>query len=119
LIEGLRLVVVWGAAQGGFAAVLRRQDILATDVPQDVDPLDDVWLCPQLVSKGVGLAYEPERLTYGESMPTRRAGPVMPGPSTRQTSTRLGGTGLTSSRHKPRKRSPGPLPQRIRYVFRK
>jgi glycosyltransferase involved in cell wall biosynthesis len=64
LIDGLRLVAVWGAAQAAFAAVLRRRYILATDFPKDVDPLYDIWLCYQLVSKGVGLAYEPERLTY-------------------------------------------------------
>lgn len=64
IVDGLRLVAVWGAAQVAFAAVLRRDHVLATDFPEEIDPLYDIWLSYQLVMKGVGLAYEPERLTY-------------------------------------------------------
>lgn len=62
--EGLRLVAVWNAPQPAYAAVLRRDDVLATDFPDDTNPLYDIWLSYQLVMRGRGFAYVPRRLTY-------------------------------------------------------
>ncbi|MGF1597527.1 MAG: glycosyltransferase [Acidimicrobiales bacterium] len=61
--EGLRLVAVWNAPQPAYAAVIRRDEILATEFPPEVSPLYDIWLSYQLVKRGAGLRYEPQRLT--------------------------------------------------------
>ncbi len=63
LVDGLRMVAVWGTVRAALAAVLRRDVVLATEFPPEMSPLYDIWLCYQLVMKGVGLAYEPQRLT--------------------------------------------------------
>lgn len=64
LEEGLRLVAVWNAPQPAYAAVLRRDDVLAVEFPPDTDPLYDIWLSYDLVKRGAGIRYEPRRLTY-------------------------------------------------------
>jgi glycosyltransferase involved in cell wall biosynthesis len=61
---GLRLVAVWNAPQPAYAAVVRRDEVLAVDFPPDTDPLYDIWLSYDLVKRGVALRYEPRRLTY-------------------------------------------------------
>jgi hypothetical protein len=61
--EGLRLVAVWNAPQPAYAAVVRRDDLLACEFPEDTQELYDIWLSYQLVRKGRGLRYEPRRLT--------------------------------------------------------
>jgi hypothetical protein len=61
---GLRLVAVWNAPQPAYAAVLRRDVLLSVDFPEDTHPLYDIWLSYDLVKRGIGLRYEPRRLTY-------------------------------------------------------
>ena len=61
--EGLRLVAVWNAPQPAYAAVVRRDEILAVDFNDEISPLYDIWLSYNLVKSGVGLSYEPARLT--------------------------------------------------------
>lgn len=61
--EGLRMVAVWNAPQPAYAAVVRRDDVLACDFPDAIAPLYDIWLSYQLVSAGKGLRYERRRLT--------------------------------------------------------
>ena len=61
---GLRLVAVWNAPQPAYAAVLRRDELLKVDFPEDTDPLYDIWLSYDFVKRGIGLRYEPRRLTY-------------------------------------------------------
>lgn len=63
LEQGLRLVAVWNAPQPCYAAVIRRDEILATDFPEDIHPLYDIWTSYNLVMRGCGLRYEPRRLT--------------------------------------------------------
>ncbi|MCP4223106.1 MAG: glycosyltransferase [Actinomycetia bacterium] len=64
LEDGLRLVAVWNAPQPAYAAVLRREHVLAVEFPDDTIPLYDIWLSYDMVKRGVGLRYEPRRLTY-------------------------------------------------------
>ncbi|MEM8925735.1 MAG: glycosyltransferase [Actinomycetota bacterium] len=61
--EGLRLVAVWNAPQPAYAAVLRRDPILAIDFPDDISPLYDIWISYRLVMQNLGLFYVPRRLT--------------------------------------------------------
>ena len=61
--EGLRLVAVWNAPQPAYAAVLRREHVLAIDFPPDIEPLYDIWISYQFVRQELGLAYVPRRLT--------------------------------------------------------
>ncbi len=61
--EGLRLVAVQNAAQPAYAAILRRDAVLDIDFPADTEPLYDIWISYQFVVKGLGLAYDPRRLT--------------------------------------------------------
>jgi len=63
LAQGLRLVAVWNAPQPAYAAVLRREMIMGVDFPADTDPLYDIWLSYQMVKRGAGLRYVPQRLT--------------------------------------------------------
>lgn len=63
LEEGLRLVAVWNAPQPCYAAVIRRDEILATDYVDEIHPLYDIWTSYHLVKRGAGLRYEPKRLT--------------------------------------------------------
>lgn len=61
--HGLRLVAVWNAPQPAYAAVLRRDAVLAVDFGPEIDPLYDIWLTYHLVKQGLPLYYEPRRLT--------------------------------------------------------
>jgi glycosyltransferase involved in cell wall biosynthesis len=61
--EGLRLVAVWNAPQPAYAAVVRRDDLLACEFPDDRVPIYDIWLSYHLVRQQRGLRYEPRRLT--------------------------------------------------------
>jgi glycosyltransferase involved in cell wall biosynthesis len=63
LVEGLRLVAVWNAPQPCYAALIRRDEILATDYIPEIHPLYDIWTSYNLVKRGAGLRYEPRRLT--------------------------------------------------------
>lgn len=63
LAHGLRLVAVWNAPQPAYAAVLRRDDVLAAEFPSDTEPLYDIWLSYDLIKRGRGLHYVPQRLT--------------------------------------------------------
>ena len=63
LDQGLRLVAVWNAPQPCYAAVIRRDEILATDFIEDIHPLYDIWTSYNLVKRGCRLRYEPRRLT--------------------------------------------------------
>lgn len=62
-LEGLRLALIQSAPQPAYAAVFRRDDVLALDFPADIDPLYDIWISYQFVRSGLGLAYVPRRLT--------------------------------------------------------
>ncbi|MGF1599402.1 MAG: glycosyltransferase family 2 protein [Acidimicrobiales bacterium] len=62
LAEGLRLVAVWNAPQPAYAAVLRRDALAACDYSDGVE-LYDIWTSYQLIKRGAGLYYVPERLT--------------------------------------------------------
>lgn len=61
--QGLRLVAVWNAPQPCYAAVIRRDEILAIDFIPDIHPLYDIWTSYKLVMQGKALRYEPRRLT--------------------------------------------------------
>jgi hypothetical protein len=63
LAEGLRLVAVWNAPQPAYAAVVRREELVGLEIPDDVAPLYDIWLSYQLVHRGRRLSYERRRLT--------------------------------------------------------
>lgn len=63
LAEGIRLVAVWNAPQPCYAAVIRRDAIMAIDFPEQMHPLYDIWTSYHLVKKGAGIRYEPRRLT--------------------------------------------------------
>lgn len=63
LAEGLRLVAVWNAPQPAYAAVLRRDPVLAIDFPDDISPLYDIWISYQLVKAGHRFHYHARRLT--------------------------------------------------------
>ncbi|MEZ5412176.1 MAG: glycosyltransferase [Acidimicrobiales bacterium] len=63
LAQGIRLVAVWNAPQPCYAAVIRRDAILAIDFPQQMEPLYDIWTSYHLVKRGAGIRYEPRRLT--------------------------------------------------------
>lgn len=61
--EGLRMVVLHGAPQPAYAAVLRRQAVLDTEFPTEIDPVYDLWLSYHILRRGEGFYYLPERLT--------------------------------------------------------
>ena len=61
--DRLRVVAVWGSPQPAYAAVLRRQAVIDTVFPTEVDPVYDLWLTYQVMRRGEGLYYVPERLT--------------------------------------------------------
>jgi glycosyltransferase involved in cell wall biosynthesis len=63
LAHGLRLIAVWNAPQPAYAAVLRQDLVAAMDFPEPISPLYDIWISYQMVKQGVGLRYEPRRLT--------------------------------------------------------
>ncbi len=63
LAEGLRLVAVWNAPQPAYAAVVRREPILAMEFPPDIEPLYDIWITYQLVKAGHPFHYNSRRLT--------------------------------------------------------
>ena len=63
LAQGIRLVAVWNAPQPCYAAVIRRDAIMAIDFPEQMEPLYDIWTSYHLVKRGAGLRYEPRRLT--------------------------------------------------------
>ena len=65
----LRMVAVWGAPQPAYAAVVRRQQILDCDFPEDTVPLYDIWLSYQLVRNRQKIRFEPNRLTYYRQHP--------------------------------------------------
>lgn len=62
--DGLRLVAVWNAPQPAYAAVIRRDEILACEFPPSTWPLYDIWLSYHLVHHEKTLRYERRRLTY-------------------------------------------------------
>ncbi len=61
--DTLRLVAVWNAAQPAYAGVVRRSAIVTSDFPDDIAPIYDLWLTFQIMMRGEGLYYVPERLT--------------------------------------------------------
>ena len=61
--DGLRMVAVQGAPQPAYAAVLRRQAVLDSNFPDEVAPIYDIWLSYQVLRRGEGMYYVPERLT--------------------------------------------------------
>jgi hypothetical protein len=61
--EKLRRLMLLGACQPAYAAVLRRQAVLDTDFVSEIDPVYDIWLTYQVIMRGEGLVYVPERLT--------------------------------------------------------
>ncbi len=63
LAQGIRLVAVWNAPQPCYAAVIRRDAIVATEYPRQMEPLYDIWTSYHLVKRGAGIRYEPRRLT--------------------------------------------------------
>jgi glycosyltransferase involved in cell wall biosynthesis len=77
--DGLRMAAVWGAPQPAYAAVLRRRAVLATDFPDEIAPVYDLWLVYQVLRRGEGFAYVPERLTnyrvWGGSLTAKGYGP--------------------------------------------
>jgi glycosyltransferase involved in cell wall biosynthesis len=80
-LEGaLRLVAVWNAPQPAYCAVLRREAVVASEFPPEIDPVYDIWLSYQIARRGEGFAYVPERLTRyrwhpGSSTTTGWSGP--------------------------------------------
>jgi len=63
LPEALRLVAVWNAPQPAYCAVLRRDAVMATEFPPEVDPVYDIWLSYQIARRGERFAFVPGRLT--------------------------------------------------------
>lgn len=63
LEQGLRLVAAWNAPQPAYAAVLRTETVRSCSFPDEIAPLYDIWLSYQVVRRGGGLYYEPQRLT--------------------------------------------------------
>lgn len=61
--DGLRLVAVHNAAQPAYAALVRTSDAQAMTVPDDVEPLYDIWLTYCLIKDRRGIYYINERLT--------------------------------------------------------
>lgn len=61
--DTLRLVAVWNAPQPAFCAVLRRSSVMATEFPDEIDPVYDLWLSYQIARRGERFAYVPKRLT--------------------------------------------------------
>ena len=63
LDDGVRLVAVWNAPQPALCAVIRRQAVLDTFFPDQTAPVYDLWLSYQIVRRGEGFYFHPERLT--------------------------------------------------------
>ena len=63
LPEALRLVAVWNAPQPAYCAVLRREAVVATEFPDAIDPVYDIWLSYQIARRGERFAFVPGRLT--------------------------------------------------------
>jgi glycosyltransferase involved in cell wall biosynthesis len=61
--EGVRVAVAWNAPQPAYAAVIRRSAIIATEFPQDLLYLYDIWLSYEIVRRGECLYHIPEHLT--------------------------------------------------------
>jgi glycosyltransferase involved in cell wall biosynthesis len=62
--ERLRVMVLQSAPQPAYAAVLRRQAVVDTDFPPDIEPIYDLWLNYRICTRGEGFYYVPERLTH-------------------------------------------------------
>lgn len=61
--DRLRMAVVDNAPQPAYAAVLRRQAVVDTEFPPDIEPIYDLWLDYRVCMRGEGFYYVPERLT--------------------------------------------------------
>jgi glycosyltransferase involved in cell wall biosynthesis len=62
--ESLRAMVLRSAPQPAYAAVLRRQAVVDTEFPPDIEPIYDLWLNYRTCTRGEGFFYVPERLTH-------------------------------------------------------
>lgn len=62
LPEALRLVAVW-ERRSPYCAVLRREAVVATEFPDAIDPVYDIWLSHQIARRGERFAPVPGRLT--------------------------------------------------------
>jgi glycosyltransferase involved in cell wall biosynthesis len=75
----LRVMVLQSAPQPAYAAVLRRQAVMDTVFPPDIEPIYDLWLNYRMCSRGEGFSYVPERLTryrvWGGSLTAAGFGP--------------------------------------------
>lgn len=60
---GLRLVAVHNSAQPAYAALVRTSDVQSMTIPDDVEPLYDIWLTYWLVKRRRSIYYVNERLT--------------------------------------------------------
>ena len=63
MAEALRLVAVWNAPQPAYCAVIRRAAVMATEFPDAISPVYDIWLSYQIARREERFAFVPGRLT--------------------------------------------------------
>lgn len=61
--DSLRLVAVWNAPQPAYCAVLRRDSVMVTEFPPEIDPVYDIWLSYQIARRQERFAFAPGRIT--------------------------------------------------------